>query len=177
MDNKEIIDALRCPGHSPIYYYCDKKSCIYCDYSCYDNLYRCNVQNLGLDAAAAMEKLTEEVDEWTQKAFTHQTAAVENLKECERLRAQVPKWISVSDHLPNVDKKKKLIGYESVYVIGLYNGESTPLIYERAEIRGKTEYRWKFVFDRIIASQSSVTHWMPLPEPPSKKCGDTDADN
>ena len=81
-DAKEVIDALRCPGHSPIYYYCDKKSCIYCDYSCYDNLYRCNVQSLGLDEAAAIEKLV----------------------------AQVPKWISVDDDPPE-DERPVLVAY------------------------------------------------------------------
>lgn len=55
MDNKEIIEALRCPGHNPIFHYCDKEDCPYCQYSYHDNLHRCNVQNLGLDAAAAIE--------------------------------------------------------------------------------------------------------------------------
>lgn len=169
MDNKEIIEALRCPGHNPIFHYCDKKSCIYCGYSCYDNLYRCNVQNLGLDAAAAMEKLTEEIDEWAQKAFTHQAAAVENLKERERLRAQVPKWTSVEDDPPE-DEKPVIVAY-----LG-YNDKKMHC----DMVAVWHDNMWCY-WDGYPCSYEpchvEITHWMSLPELPSKKGGDTDADN
>ena len=40
-------------------------------------------------SADAIEKLTEEIEEWSQKAFIEQQKAIENMKEVERLNKLV----------------------------------------------------------------------------------------
>lgn len=75
----------------------------------------------------------------------------------------VQQWISVKDKLPNVNRTGS--GYEEITVIAT-DGESVrPMIYERACIRGKTKYRWKWIWDRIYDGKPIVA-WMPLPKPP-----------
>lgn len=77
-------------------------------------------------------------------------------------------WISVKDRLPDVNRTKS--GYERACVIAT-NGKSVlPMIYERACVKTKTKYRWKYVFDRIYGNNDIIA-WMPLPEPPK---GDAD---
>ena len=91
----------------------------------------------------------------------------QNILDMETLNPY--EWISVEDRLPNVCKSKS--GYENIGVIACVKGNNNNYvgyrIYERACVRGKTVYRWKFPWDRI--SDEKITHWMPLPTPPSEK--------
>lgn len=74
-------------------------------------------------------------------------------------------WVSVEDRLPNVNRTKG--AYEEIGVL-TFNGKTVkPLIYERALIRGKVVYRWKYMFDRIY--DGVIIHWMPYPQPPKDK--------
>ena len=46
--------------------------------------------------------------------------------------------------------------------------KSGPMIYERAVIRGKTVYRWKYIWDRIYDGDG-IFAWMPYPESPEEE--------
>lgn len=72
-------------------------------------------------------------------------------------------WISVNDMLPDVNRTKS--GYESMYVIATNGKRVWPMIYERACVKTKMKFRWKYVWDRIY-DRNDIIAWMPLPEPP-----------
>lgn len=72
-------------------------------------------------------------------------------------------WIPVTDRLPEVGTRSN--GWGDVTVIATNGKFVRPLIYERAIVRGKVVWRWKWLWDRIYDG-NPVTHWMSLPEPP-----------
>lgn len=72
-------------------------------------------------------------------------------------------WIPVTDRLPEVGTRSN--GWADVTVIATNGKFVRPLIYERAIVRGKVVWRWKWLWDRIYDG-NPVTHWMSLPEPP-----------
>ncbi len=75
----------------------------------------------------------------------------------------VPQWISVKERLPDVNRTGS--GYEEVTVIATDGKNVRPMIYERACIRDKAKYRWKWIWDKIYKGKPVVA-WMPLPAPP-----------
>lgn len=70
-------------------------------------------------------------------------------------------WIPVSVALPELPDRD----WASVMVIARYEScgqqRVTPMIYERAVVRGKRVERWKWHWDRIV--DVTVTDWKPLP--------------
>lgn len=72
-------------------------------------------------------------------------------------------WISVKDRLPDVNQTKS--GYESLTVIATDGKSVRPMIYERACVKSKVKFRWKWMWDRIYDGKDIIA-WMPLPEPP-----------
>lgn len=78
---------------------------------------------------------------------------------------QPNEWVSVEEKLPEIERD--FGGYGSVTVIA-YNGRTViPLNYEKATIRGKIVYRWKYMWDRIYEGEP-ITLWKPLPPPPTE---------
>ena len=74
----------------------------------------------------------------------------------EKLQSQLPKWIPVSERLPEVGKRvlfsyRGYIKKQPRIFIGWYNGK-----------------QW----DSLFATEYDVTHWMPLPEPPKEETDD-----
>jgi len=86
----------------------------------------------------------------------------------------VADWISVNDGLPNVNTSKS--GYEDIKVLVCIKGykKSTCRIYERACVRNKVVYRWKYMNDRICDEE--ITHWAYFPEPPKEETEDENHD-
>lgn len=90
-------------------------------------------------------------------------------RECETEKEAVSAWnmradgwISVKERLPNVAETGGL--YEECLVIATDGFASRFLIYERATIRGKVVYRWKWYWDRIYDG-APIVAWQPIPEP------------
>lgn len=73
-------------------------------------------------------------------------------------------WVSVEERLPELPEKdwcsKMVISCDK-------NGHVAPMIWERAQVRGKMIERWKYHWDRIYDG-AGITHWMPLPAPPGE---------
>ena len=79
------------------------------------------------------------------------------MEALERMR-----WIPCSERLPDLPDGER--AYRTVIVC--VRGHTFPLDYEREKVRGKTVERWKWTWNRIYEKPDSITHWMPLPEPP-----------
>lgn len=80
-------------------------------------------------------------------------------------------WNKITECLPDVHKTDG--AYESVGVlvtIVTIKGDRKTCFreYERACIRGKTVYRWKYPWDYI--TDENITHWAYLPEPAEEVC-------
>ena len=71
-------------------------------------------------------------------------------------------WKSVEEELPINEDSNKV--HNTIGVIVYVEGETKPSyrIYERATVRDKVVYRWKYPWDRI--SDEKITHWRYLPE-------------
>ena len=68
----ELIKKLRCGGHNMMFNYCSKIDCPFCQFSYYENLHKCNMQDLGANAADAIERLTAEVERLKGEHYDHQ---------------------------------------------------------------------------------------------------------
>ena len=78
------------------------------------------------------------------KHFIPKLAMAEAADAIEELQSQLPRWIPVSDRLPENDK--------TVLVWNRRNSREYFDVYDHG--------RW------IILEWEDITHWMPLPEPP-----------
>jgi hypothetical protein len=97
------------------------------------------------------DELLADLRGWTRVSVSYEGSIDELLDKAadaiEELQSQLPKWIPVTERLPENDK--------------------TVLVWDR---RNSREYfnicehgRW------IILRQEDITHWMPLPEPPKEE--------
>ena len=91
-----------------------------------------------------------------------QTMLHDALALIQQLEAQEPKWISVEERLP--DAKTAVLVYGQRYVFNGKQIETFPMEHV-AYTRGKDE-GW---FSWDSSDGISVTHWMPLPEPPKEE--------
>lgn len=78
-------------------------------------------------------------------------------KGTEGNKVMPQEWISVSDRYP-VPRQKVLVAYKSGVTIAEYRGYDVE--------KGKVKYYWCGQ-KGAKHSLSSVTHWMPLPLPPT----------
>lgn len=146
METNELVKALRVCAAAG--------SCADCP--CCQTGERCAVKDI--EAANLIVQQAMEIQELQNSlaVFGHVNAT---------LRDKVPDWISVEEQLP--DTNKSASGYEQVTVIATDGKRVRPMIYERACVRGKTKYRWKWIWDKIYDG-NPITYWMPLPELPEE---------
>lgn len=80
-------------------------------------------------------------------------------KEIEKLRGQLPRWIPVTERLPENPVKKVLVfvphTHGNIVDAGRYLGADG------------------WVLEGWYLTQNAVTHWMPLPEPPEVENAET----
>ena len=133
MKDQELVSALRylCPGNF---------TCARCEYEpvCHG------------DGCAIIQKAADRI----ANQSTH-IAALQ--KEIEKLRGQLPRWIPVTERLPE-DRGDVLVVAYWHERWGVYMGWCAP---ERAA--------WSVHIGIGDRSDIAVTHWMPLPQPPEAK--------
>ena len=107
----------------------------------------------------------EEMREFARRVGYEATNECESTAEyCADMVSEAPtvepsnRWVRTADRMPDI----------SVIAAERGSKKSSPMIYERAVIRGKTVYRWKYVWDRIYDG-NGIFAWMPLPEPPKEE--------
>lgn len=105
-----------------------------------DNWTSCDIDRVGMEAADQLE---------------NQNAHIAALQqEIEKLRTQLPRWIPVEERLPEVwrnDETAELVNY---------------MIYSPDFGVDIGSYHAKVKKWLCMALPCTVTHWMPLPEPP-----------
>lgn len=100
----------------------------------------------------------EEIKEILQQKWTihsHEKLYRSALALIQQLEAQVPRWISVDESLPEKGVYKACLAYANGFIVV-------------AEWScNKFGYDWWFHVDGEY--EPLVTHWMPLPEPPKEE--------
>ncbi|AUR89441.1 protein of unknown function DUF551 [Vibrio phage 1.123.O._10N.286.48.F3] len=79
--------------------------------------------------------------------------------ELAQIVKTMPKWVSVDERLPIQKREMEGLKYKTVDVI-VTDGE---VVYVDEFCAGNTQGFWSSF------SAGEITHWMPLPEPPTSK--------
>ena len=150
MKNEEIVRALRCISTAG-----GENACEHCPYwkeeevpeeerPIYgaDTMHSCDVDRVGLDGAALIERLTARCARYADEIAVAQ----------ERTR-----WVPVEERLPE-DRSDVLVVAYWHERWGVYMGWCAP---ERAE--------WSVHIGIGDRNDVAVTHWMPLPEGPEEE--------
>lgn len=111
------------------------------------------------DAADAIEELQKITTHYEEESKGWWLAACDAKEERERLKEQIPKWIPVTERLPNCN------GCYLVWRPHFFGGEiGMPSI---CYFDGSNAWHDSYGvdFERILHPED-VSHWMPLPQPP-----------
>lgn len=119
--------------------------------------------------------LEAEIREFAQRVGYEATNECESTAEyCADMVSEAPtvelgnQWVRTADRMPDIPGGEKTWAHVSVIAARKGSKKSGPMIYERAVIRGKTVYRWKYVWDRIY-DYNDIFAWMPYPEAPKEE--------
>lgn len=117
----------------------------------------------------------EEMREFARRVGYEATNECESTAEyCADMVSEAPtvepsnRWVRTADRMPDIPGDEKSWAHVSVIAAERGSKKSSPMIYERAVIRGKTVYRWKYVWDRIYDG-NDIFAWMPYPEAPKEE--------
>ena len=147
MKNEEIVKALRCISTAGVefaedrcpYWTAEEVPEEYQPMCGTDTWYSCDIDRVGLDGAALIERLTDRCARYAEEIAVLQ----------EKTR-----WIPVTERLPE-DRSDVLVVAYWHERWGVYMGWCAP---ERAA--------WSVHIGIGDRNDVAVTHWMPLPEPP-----------
>ena len=103
-----------------------------------------------IDIRGKLDEVIRLLNQDIQKGFDHLVMLGEHEKEIRSLRAQIPRWIPVTERMPEVDVDILFFSTDGYIQIGHME--------IRDDIRVFLTEEWM--------QQFGVTHWMPLPEVP-----------
>lgn len=168
MTNAEIIKAIR-----------ENEECNDCAIAIHDD---CNERRMSFAAAYALEvadKRIARLEEDLKTREAEREVMQDTIKICEeaadRYKAQIPKWISVEDHLP--EESGEYIVYiqmgTGVEVPDFFGSDDlsyvTSMYFKESQKLWLDEYDEAYNADLSLvdtANDYHVTHWMPLPQKP-----------
>lgn len=122
-----------------------------------------------IDAIALYEQLSTEVGSMLkQPPGIIVSKIMAMILQAPTISRQPDPWTNVEDGMPHVPGD--INGHGEITVAVMFKTEQrvTTMIYERAIVRGKTVYRWKWPWDRIY-SDGGIIRWAYLPQPPQKQ--------
>ena len=114
-------------------------------------LVECSAQK-SLQAADAIEELQKITTHYEEESKGWWLAACDAKEERERLKEQIPKWIPVTERLP------EKIGY---YLTHIANINQMSMATDVVALWDGNHF--------YVSSFVAVTHWMPLPQPPESE--------
>ena len=127
-----------------------------------------------IDAIALYERLSTEVGSMLkQPPGIIVSKIMAMILQAPTISQQPDPWTNVEDGVPSIPGDVNGYGKITVAVMFKTDQRVTTMIYERAIIRGKTVYRWKWPWDRIY-SYGDIIRWAYLPQPPKKQEDATD---
>lgn len=122
-----------------------------------------------IDAIALYEQISTEVGSMLkQPPGIIVSKIMAMILQAPTISQQPDPWTNVEDGMPIIPGD--INGHGEITVAVMFKTEQrvTTMIYERAIIRGKTVYRWKWPWDRIY-SYGDIIRWAYLPQPPQKQ--------
>lgn len=161
MENTELIKAIR-----------DNEECNDCAIAIHDD---CNERRMSFAAAYALEAADKRIAELEEQNELKDGTITAMATDIGKLRAQMPKWVSVEDHLP--EESGEYIVYiqmgTGVEVPDFFGSNDlsyvTSMYFKERQKLWLDEYDEAYNADLSLvdtANDYHVTHWMPLPKKP-----------
>lgn len=122
-----------------------------------------------IDAIALYEQLSTEVGSMLkQPPGIIVSKIMAMVLQAPTISRQTDPWTNVEDGMPSIPGD--VSGHGEITAAVMFKTEQRvhTMIYERAIVRGKTVYRWKWPWDRIY-SDGGIIRWAYLPQPPKKQ--------